>query len=136
MIWALVSVPNTTIKVNPSLSNTFTSGKGYLLSVSASKSVSPSVDNEGWITSEDATAGTITVQNADTPAYVAQNSFGTGTAPSGITPSVLNKNTVYKLSAGYYHADRYYKTPGDTSLSGDSAVGDVVAGKTFYSNSY
>ena len=66
-----VSVPNTTIKVNPSLSNTYTSGKGYLLSVSASKSVSPSVDNEGWITSEDATAGTITVQNADTPAYVA-----------------------------------------------------------------
>lgn len=78
-----VSVPNTTIKVNPSLSNTYTSGKGYLLSVVASKSVSPSVDNEGWITSEDATVGTITVQNADTPAYVAQNSFGTGTAPSG-----------------------------------------------------
>ena len=54
----------------------------------------------------------------------------------GTTPTVLNKNTVYKLSVGYYHADRYYKTPGDTSLSGEAAVGDVVAGKTFYSNSY
>ena len=102
------TTPATTIKINPTLSTTYTTDKGYLLSVSATQSVTPTVV-AGYVAS--GTAGTITVQNADTPAYVAQNSFATGTAPSGVTPTNLAAGSVYRLSSGYYHADRYYKVP-------------------------
>lgn len=124
------TTPATSITANPSLSTTYTSGSGYKMSVSATKSVTPTV-SAGYVSA--GTAGTITVTGE---AYVPQNSFATGTAPSGVTPTSLSKNTVYKLSAGYYHEDRYYKTQADPTLSGDAAVGNVLSGKTFYSNSY
>ena len=52
--------------------------------------------------------------------------WGTGSAPSGTTPTNLSFGTTYKLTAGYYSSDRYYKVPADPTptLSGNAAAED------------
>lgn len=100
------STPATIIKVNPTLSTTFTSGKGYKLNVSKTQNVTPSVST-GWVA--DGTAGTITVQTEDTPAYIPQSTWSSTTASNSAT--TLNFGTKYKLSSGYYPSDRYYYVP-------------------------
>lgn len=120
-----------TITASISLSNVYTSNKGYKLTASGNLSITPTV-TAGYVTS--GTAAIVYVgDNGNT--YVAQNSFATGTAPSGATVNAITLDTVYKLSAGYYHADRYYKAT-SIELTGDATAADVLSGKTFYSNTY
>ena len=115
--------------ITPTISSTYTSGSGYAITGSATTTAS--VTGAGYAATTATASGTASISG-----YVAQNSFATGTAPSGTTPTNLSKNTVYKLSAGYYPTDRYYKTQADPTLSGNAAASNVLSGKTFYSNSY
>ena len=129
-----VTMGNATLGVNsptitPSISSTYTSGSGYAITGSATTTAS--VSGAGYASTSASASGTASISG-----YVAQNSFATGTAPSGVTPTDLSKNTVYKLSSGYYPSDRYYKTQADPTLSGDAAASNVLSGKTFYNNSY
>lgn len=124
------TTPATSITANPGTPTWDSTNSNYVISVNATKNVTPTV-SAGWVGS--GTAGTITVSGSST---LAQSTFAGATVPSGVTPTTLAKNTSYKLSAGYYPSDRYYKTQADPTLSGDAAVGDVLDGKTFYNTNY
>lgn len=124
------TTPATTITANPGSPTWNSTNSNYVISVSKTQNITPSV-SAGWVAS--GTAGTVTVTGSST---LNQSTWGTGTAPSGTTPTSLSKGTTYKLTAGYYPSDRYYSTQSDPTLSGDAAAGNVLYGKTFYKDSY
>ena len=119
------TTPATTITANPTLSTTYTSGSGYKMSVSSSKSITPTV-SAGYVSS--GTAGTVTVSGS---AYVAQSAITNNTTlPSGSSSSgTINFGSYIKIGAGYYPTDRYYKASNSAgsatpaaSVSGTSAT--------------
>lgn len=120
-----VSVPNTTITANPTLSTTYTSGSGYQITVSKTQTVNPSV-TAGYVSS--GTGGTMTVSGST---YVPQSAITNNTTlPSGSTSSgIINFGSYIKIGAGYYPTDRYYRSYSTTgtvtapnSISGTAAT--------------
>ena len=76
----------------------------YMISVSGSKSITPSV-TAGYVSS--GTAGTVSVSDSTS---IATSTFESATLPSGQTAIVTGYDTVYKISKGY-NDDRYIQTP-------------------------
>ena len=116
-----VTTPATTIEVTPSLSTTYTTNKGYKISVAATESVTPSVTTNGYVAAADATAGTITVTD-DGEVYVAQSTLST----NSVTPSTASAQTV-TIGAGYYPTSR-------TVTVGQVTVGSIALGASVTSN--
>lgn len=118
-----VSVPNTTITANPTLSTTYTSGSGYQITVSKTQTVNPSV-TAGYVSA--GTGGTMTVSGS---AYVAQSAITNNTTlPSGSTSSgTINFGSYIKIGAGYYPTDRYYRS---YSTTGSVTVPNSISGST------
>lgn len=118
--------PATTITANPSLSTTLTEGSGYKMSVSATKSVTPTV-SAGYISS--GTAGTITVSGS---AYVHAGSCsvagGALSGGSAVTPSVTLSNgsdtNMSNVTAGSKDTTNYpyYFKVNAASSAGSSTV--------------
>ena len=125
-----VKTPGTTITANPGSPTWDSSTSKYKISVNKTQSVTPEVTTAGWI--DEGTAGTITV----TGSSLLTQSTWSAIPSTSATPTDLNKNTIYKLTAGYYPNDRYYKTAGDETLTGNATVDKVLSGYTFYSDSY
>lgn len=100
MTQGAVTTPATTIEVAPVLSTTYTTNKGYKISVSGSQNVKPSVTTAGYITSSEATNGTITVTD-DGLTYVAQSTISN----ANVSPSTSGSQTI-TVTAGYYPTDR------------------------------
>lgn len=120
------TTPATTINVTPELSDTYESGKGYRITVSGSKAVTPTV-SAGYVSA--GTAGTITVAD-DGTAYVAQSSLTKGssayTSGSTITANTSAAQTV-TISAGYYPTAR-------TVVVGKLAVCGITLSASITSN--
>ena len=76
----------------------------YMISVSGSKSITPSV-TAGYVSS--GTAGTVSVSDSTS---IATSTFESATLPSGQTAIVTDYDAVYKISKGY-NDDRYIHTP-------------------------
>ena len=97
------TTPATTVPVT--ISGPTLNAKGiYMISVSGSKSITPSV-TAGYISS--GTAGTVSVSDSTS---IATSTFASATLPSGQTATSTDYDTVYKISAGY-NGDRYIQTP-------------------------
>lgn len=99
------TTPATTITANPSIATTattVTAGKAYKMSVSGSKSITPTV-TKGYI--ESGTAGTVTVSGE---AYVMESSTGSATTSSTTTTATrtIGYNQETTISAGYYPSAR------------------------------
>jgi len=85
----------------------------------------------GWFSSSGAVqAGTATKVGKIAAGTITNNTSG------GTSSGTINAGSQIKIGKGYYSADQYYQAAAQTSLAGDAAVGDVLTGKTFYSNSY
>jgi hypothetical protein len=97
------TTPATTVPVT--ISGPTLNAKGiYMISVSGSKSITPSV-TAGYISS--GTAGTVSVSDSTS---IATSTFASATLPSGQTATATDYDTVYKISAGY-NSDRYIQAP-------------------------
>lgn len=116
-----VTTPATTITVTPAISSTYTSGSGYKLTVSATQGITPSVTTNGYVTSTEATSGTITVAD-DGITYVAQSTL----SASSITPNTTSAQTV-TIGAGYYPTSR-------TVTVGKVATGAITLAASIGSN--
>lgn len=93
--------PATTITANPTLSTSYTSGSGYKISVSSSKSVTPSV-TAGYVAA--GTAGTITVSGS---AYVTQSTIGSeATSTTATAAATVGYGKQVTVSSGYYPSAR------------------------------
>lgn len=92
------------ITANPSLAataTTITAGKAYKMSVSGSKSITPTV-TEGYVKS--GTAGTVSVSGE---AYVMESSTGSATSSTTDTATrTIGYNQQTTISAGYYPSAR------------------------------
>lgn len=121
MTQGAVTTPATTIQVAPSLSTTYTTNKGYKITVSKTQSVTPTVTTAGYIAAADPTAGTITVAD-NGEVYVAQSTLST----SSVTPSTTSAQTV-TIGAGYYPTSR-------TVTVGKVTVGSIALGASVTSN--
>lgn len=91
-----------------------------------------SAGTAGWFsaTSSAIQAGTATQVGKIVAGTITNNTSG------GTSSGTINAGAQIKIGAGYYGSDIYYQAAAETALTGDAAVGNVLSGKTFYSNSY
>ena len=122
--------PSVTITANPSLSSSYTSGKGYLMSVSGGTIITPEV-TAGYIT--EGTPDTVSVSGS---AYVSQSTVGS--AVSNTTDSAartLNAGQQTTISGGYYPSARIIRANSLSSqTSGTATAARILSGYTAWVN--
>lgn len=116
------------ITANPSIATTattITAGKAYKMSVSGSKSITPTV-TKGYI--ESGTAGTVTVSGE---AYVMESSTGNATASTTDTATrTIGYGQQTTISAGYYPNARIIRNSVGSvsgSIGGSASAGKATA---------
>lgn len=94
------------------------------------------VTTAGYVSSTVGTknTGALTI-NAPANLEIAKATITNNTS-GGTSSGTINVGKQIKIGAGYNPTDLYYTAQDASTLSGNAAAGDVLSGKTFYSNSY
>lgn len=90
------TMPATSITANPTIASDVDANNKYVVSVSASKSVTPTVSS-GWVAS--GTAGTVSVNGS---LLLDQSTISS----TSVTPNTSNTKQTVTVSAGYYPSNR------------------------------
>lgn len=123
-------VNDTAITAQPILSNVYTSGQGYKMSVNKTQNIAPSI-NKGYI--ETGTSGTITIAGE---AYVPQAYLsGASSASTATADRNLNAGQEVSIGAGYYDKTRIIRANSLASQTSGTAIKtDILPNKTAWVN--